>query len=111
MARLFGALLLAGFLNGCSILASLPAMPLPGPITNTEQAIRIAINLCGGWRTAEEKSWDVRRGYQSWIAEYDGKRTYWSDDDTIHVKAIIDESTGRLLNCTNEAPTLISVTE
>ena len=59
----------------------------------------------------EEKFWDVRHGYQSWIAEYDGERTYWSEDDGVHVKAIVDESTGKLLNCINEAPIVISVDE
>jgi hypothetical protein len=83
-------------------------MPPPGQITTPEEAIRVAINQCGGWRTAEESIWKVRKGYQSWIAEYDGSTTPWSSDDSVKLKAIVDEPTGRLLNCINEAPIFVT---
>jgi hypothetical protein len=111
MPKDFPFFLFFAFASGCSVFTPMPPMPPSGPVATPEQAIRIAINKCGGWRTAEEKVWDVRHGYESWVAEYDGELTFWSDDNAIHVKAIVDESTGKLLNCINEATVVISVTE
>jgi hypothetical protein len=93
--------------SGCAVLTPLPPMPPPGPVTTPEQAISVAINQCGGWRTVERKLWKVRKGYESWIAEYDGQSTY-SAVDVLRMKAIVDAPTGKLLNCIDETPVIVT---
>jgi len=108
MEKRFTPLLLIVSLGGCLAMTPLPEMPPPRAITTPEEAIRIAIVECGGRQTTEVRYWHVRRGYELWIAEYHGNETYWSSDDSVHVKAIIDAPTGKLLNCVDLAPVIIT---